>query len=103
MHKRLGGRRQAWAAIWTVALLATAGCSFNTKQSSGSGGVGLDSGSGGTGGGMGGGGSSGTGGGRSVTGLTISPSTATLMVTSGGPAQTQQYTVTGTVNGQRRI
>jgi hypothetical protein len=34
-----------------------------------------------------------------ITALAISPPTATLTVTSGGPAQTQQYTVLGTVNG----
>jgi len=46
-------------------------------------------------------GAAGTGG-TSIPGLTalsISPTSATLMVTKGGPAQTQQYKVTGTVNG----
>jgi hypothetical protein len=37
-----------------------------------------------------------------VDSLSISPTTATLMVTQGGPAQTQQYTVTGMVAGQAR-
>jgi hypothetical protein len=55
-------------------------------------------GSGGTGGGAAGG-----MGGTSIAGLqmlTISPTTATIMVTPGAPLPTQQYTVTGTVNGQ---
>jgi hypothetical protein len=100
MHKRLGGRRRTWAATCAVALLAAAGCGFTPKSNAGSGGVGPTTGAGGSGGGTGGGGSSGSGGSQSVTGLTISPMTATLMVTSGGPAQTQQYTVTGMVSGQ---
>jgi hypothetical protein len=37
-----------------------------------------------------------------LTALTISPTNATLTVTGGGTAQTQQYTVTGTVNGQQQ-
>ncbi|HMF39538.1 MAG TPA: hypothetical protein VKQ32_02530 [Polyangia bacterium] len=44
-------------------------------------------------------------GGSSIPGLdslAISPTSATLMVTQGGPAQTQQYTVTGMVGGQAR-
>jgi len=48
------------------------------------------------------GGTAGTGGTTSIPGLTalsISPPSATLMVTKGGPAQMQQYKVTGTVNG----
>jgi Tol biopolymer transport system component len=77
-----------------------AGCGFTPKSNAGTGGVGLSTGAGGTGGGTGGGGSSGSGGSQSVTGLTISPATATLMVTNSGPAQTQQYTVTGMMNGQ---
>ena len=32
--------------------------------------------------------------------LTITPTTATMMVTNSGPAQTQQFTVSGQVNGQ---
>ncbi|HEY6477654.1 MAG TPA: hypothetical protein VI456_13820 [Polyangia bacterium] len=34
-----------------------------------------------------------------LTSLTISPTSATVSVSSGGPAKTQQYRVTGTVNG----
>ena len=55
-------------------------------------------------GGVGGTGAGGAGG-VVITGLSslsISPATATLMVTQGGPAQTQQYTVTGMVGGQAR-
>jgi hypothetical protein len=37
-----------------------------------------------------------------VTGLTISPPNAMLTVANGGPAQTQQYSVSGTVNGSQR-
>jgi hypothetical protein len=47
-------------------------------------------------------GAAGTGGTTTIPGLTalsISPTSATLMITNGGPAQTQQYKVTGTVNG----
>jgi hypothetical protein len=59
-------------------------------------------GSGGTmGGGSGGGGSTGTGGSTTKpTALNISPSSATVTVTNANPTQTQQYMVTGTVNGQ---
>jgi hypothetical protein len=64
--------------------LSVAGCSFNPNALSP----------------MGGTGGSGGSGGPPVTGLSISPASATLTVTSGGPAQTQQYTVTGMVNGQ---
>jgi hypothetical protein len=34
-----------------------------------------------------------------LTALTISPTSATVSISSGGPAKTQQYRVTGTVNG----
>ncbi|HVV52411.1 MAG TPA: WD40 repeat domain-containing protein [Polyangia bacterium] len=84
------------AALCALALAAA--CSFSPKNSTGSGGVGVTSGAGGSGAGTGAGGS--TGGSPGVTGLTISPSAATLMITNGGPAQTQQYKVTGMVNGQ---
>jgi hypothetical protein len=51
---------------------------------------------------IGGGGSGGSGGGPTLAGLTalsISPTTSSLTVTDGGPTQTQQYKVIGTVNG----
>jgi hypothetical protein len=94
MQTRILGKGSTWAAICAVAL--TAACSFNSKNSSGSGGAGAASGTGGSGGGTGGG----SGGSPGVTGLMISPSSATLTVASGGSAQTQQYMVTGVVNGQ---
>jgi len=52
----------------------------------------------GTGGSTGLGGSGGTGP-TSLSSLMITPASATLMVTAGGPTQTQQYMVTGVVNG----
>ena len=87
---------RAWAAIAALAL--TVGCSFKTNNSSGTGGTGPASGSGASGATTGTGG--GSGGNTGVTGLSITPSSAMLAVTSGGPAQTQQYKVTGMVNGQ---
>jgi hypothetical protein len=63
------------------------------------------SGAGGMGGMSGTSGTSGTGGTAGVPGVTalaISPPTATLTVTNGGPAQTQQYAVSGTVNGSQQ-
>src|SRR5579871_4791745 len=49
-------------------------------------------------------GSGGTNGHRidGLTSLTISPTSATLTIAAGGPAQTQQYTVTGIVNGHQQ-
>jgi hypothetical protein len=67
-----------------AATLAGAGCAFNPNLKGGSG-------------------SAGTGGTANIpglTGLTITPPTATLMVTSGGPKQTQQYKVTGMFIGR---
>ncbi len=82
----------ARVSVAIVALAFGAGCSFSPKNVAGTGGVGAMPGSGGnTGGSMGIGG---------LTSLTISPPSATLMVTSGGAAQTQQYQVTGMVNGK---
>ena len=37
-----------------------------------------------------------------LTSLTISPTSATISITAGGPAKTQQYTVTGIVNGHQQ-
>ena len=81
------------ARIALVALLAAAGCAFkNNKESlSGAGGGGPLTGTGGGSGGT-------TIGG--LTALQITPSNATISVTTGAPAATQQYTVTGTINGQ---
>ncbi|MES1205471.1 MAG: hypothetical protein ABUS79_05995 [Pseudomonadota bacterium] len=81
------------ARIALVALLATAGCAFkNNKETlSGAGGGGPLTGTGG-----------GTGG-TSIGGLTalqITPSMASVSVATGAPAATQQYMVTGTINGQ---
>ena len=51
------------------------------------------------------GGGTGTGGSHPIPGLTslsISPTSATLSVSSGGPTKTQQYKVTGTSTASRR-
>jgi hypothetical protein len=85
-------RGVALTLVSIAALASGAGCSFSPKNVAGTGGVGATPGSGG-----GPGGSTGISG---VTSLAISPPSATLAVTSGGPAQMQQYRVTGTVNGQ---
>jgi hypothetical protein len=78
-----------------VAATAGAGCTFNPRESAtGTGGSGSPTGAGGSGNGSGG---------SSVSGLTalqISPDMTTLNGTGGGSTVTQQYTVTGTVNGQ---
>jgi hypothetical protein len=81
------------ALFLMTAICAGLGCSFkpaNAPQGAG------------TGGSAGSGGPIGGGGGTTSTGptdLSITPATATLSVSNVGPAQTQQYTVTGTVNG----
>jgi hypothetical protein len=70
--------------IFAAVLCAGAGCSFSPSKLQG----GL--------------GSAGTGGSPVISGLTalsISPTTASLSVSNGGPAQQQKFTVTGTVNG----
>jgi hypothetical protein len=78
------------AALLAVAVATSPACRFKTAdQPTGTGGSGA-TGLGGTGGPMI----------SNLTALSISPPTATLTVTPGGPAQTLQYTVTGTVNGQ---
>ena len=76
------------SAFCVAAIAAALGCSFGPKN--------LQSGTG----------TAGTGGGGIIPGLlglTISPPTASLTVANGGPAQKQQYKVTGMiVNGQSR-
>ena len=74
------------------ALLCAVGCSFSPNASSTESRATTGS-TGGTGG------SSAPPG---LTALTISPPTASLTVSGGGPAQMQQYTVTGTVNGHQQ-
>ncbi len=81
-----------WSRVSSLLLVALfgvgLGCTFRPSDT--------PSGTGGSGN-IGGGG---TGGSKiPVTALSISPVTATLSVTSGGPAQTQQYQVMGTING----
>ena len=79
-------------AVMVGTLMCAVGCSFSPGA--------VSTGSGATTGGTGGtGGSSAPPG---LTALTISPSTASLTVSGGGPAQTQQYKVTGTVNGHQQ-
>ncbi|HLK90886.1 MAG TPA: hypothetical protein VKZ18_13395 [Polyangia bacterium] len=78
--------------VLAAAFLCVGGCSFNPN-------AGL-TGAGGTIGGTGG--SGGSPAPPGLTALTISPATATLSISQGGPAGTQQYKVTGTVNGQQR-
>src|SRR5256885_14283096 len=81
------------ARIALVALLAAAGCAFkNNKETlTGAGGGGSLTGAGGGSGGT-------TIGG--LTALQITPTLAALSVATGAPAATQQYMVTGTINGQ---
>jgi hypothetical protein len=80
-------------ALGCVAWWASAGCLFKNNRESAGGGP-LPNSDGGTGTGGGGGPVSG------LTALQISPASAAIMATNGGPAATQSYTVTGTVNGQ---
>src|SRR5437762_2778170 len=94
-------RRRAWPAASGLALAvliaASSACKLAATRPTGS--------TGGAGG-IGPSGAAGAGtGGSAIPGLdslAISPSNATLMVTQGGAAQTQQYTVTGMVGGQAR-
>lgn len=77
-----------------TAVLAAVGCGFKPSASpTGSGGTTDDGGPG-----------TGATGGTSVkpgpTSLTITPATATMTVSNGGPPQKQQYAVSGQVNGQ---
>jgi hypothetical protein len=70
--------------LFGAAVLLALGCTFSPQKSGAASGTG------------------GMGGTTTVPGLTalsITPSSATLMVTQSGPAQKQQYKVTGTVNG----
>jgi hypothetical protein len=83
LHATTRGRG-AFASIFIAGFMALAGCTFSPQKGGASSGAG------------------GNGGTTSIPGLTalsISPPSATLMVTKGGPAQMQQYKVTGTVNG----
>ena len=82
--------------VW-MAIAVCLGCSFAPKNVAGTGGAGGPPGSGGS---AATGGAGGTGGTSTISGLTLSPSAMTLTVTNGGPPQMQQFTVTGTVNGQ---
>jgi hypothetical protein len=87
---------RAFRSALIVATLVFGGCGFKPAGSTpvtGSGGTTVDG--GGSGGNTGTGGSS-----TKPTALNIDPSSATLTVTNANPTQTQQYTVTGTVNGQ---
>ena len=93
------GSGRALAALILVAGAAGLGCGFKPAAApppaTGTGGTpGVDAGNG-TGGGSGGSGAV-----SGLTSLSISPQTAMMTVTNGGPAQTQQYMVTGMVNGQ---
>ena len=94
------GWSRVWSLVsvlaWATALCAGFGCTFKPANQAvtgpvGNGGVG---GSGGTTGGSGGTAST-----SQATDLSITPATATLMVSNGGTPQTQQYVVMGTVNG----
>jgi hypothetical protein len=80
------------------AMCAGLGCAFKPANVPASPGSGGDTAAGGT---IGGGGSGGSGGtaATGATDLSITPATATLTVSNTSPAQTQQYAVTGTVNG----
>jgi hypothetical protein len=79
-------------ALVVGALLCAVGCSFNPSAAS--------TGAGATTGSTGGtGGSSAP---QGLTALTISPPSASLTISGGGPAQMQQYKVTGTVNGHQQ-
>jgi len=79
-------------AVMVGTLLCAVGCSFSPN--------GASTGSGSTTGSTGG-----TGGSPAppgLTALTISPPAASLTISGGGPAQMQQYKVTGTVNGHQQ-
>jgi hypothetical protein len=79
-------------AVMIGALLCAVGCSFSPGA--------VSTGSGSTTGSTGG-----TGGSTAppgLTALTISPPTASLTISGGGPAQMQQYKVTGTINGHQQ-
>ena len=88
-------RNRLRVALVAITASAAVGCGFK-PSAAGTGTGGTPSIDGGTGTGGGAGGSTKTG----PTSLTITPSTATMMVTNGGSPQTQQYAVSGQVNGQ---
>jgi hypothetical protein len=84
-------------ALVAIAASAAVGCGFKPSAApptTGTGGTTTIDGGLGTGGGTGG--SMRTG----ASSLTITPTTATMTVTNSAPAQTQQYSVSGQVNGQ---
>ncbi len=84
-------------ALVAIAASAAVGCGFKpspAQPTTGTGGTTSLDGGLGTGGGTGG--SPRTG----ASSLTITPTTATMTVTNSAPAQTQQYSVSGQVNGQ---
>ncbi len=91
------GSGRALAALFLVAGAAGLGCGFKptaAPPTTGTGGTpGIDAGNGN-------GGSGGSGAVSGLSSLSISPQTAMMTVTNAGPAQTQQYMVTGMVNGQ---
>jgi len=83
-------------ALVAITASAAVGCGFKPSATP-------TTGAGGTttiDGGLGTGGAAGAPGKTGATSLTITPTTATMTVTNGGPPQTQQFTVTGQVNGQ---
>ncbi|HEY4395175.1 MAG TPA: hypothetical protein VGP64_13980 [Polyangia bacterium] len=91
---------RAFRSALIVATLIFGGCGFKPAANP----TGTGTGTGGTaavdGGGTGSGGTGGSKPSTHPTSLNIDPSTATLTVTNANPTQTQQYTVTGMVNGQ---
>ena len=98
---RLFSRTRVIRSLAALAACAALGCGFKPNAAS------MPSGTGGTGTASGGsGGTTGGGtGGTIVVGpsaLTITPSSVTLTVTNGGQAETQQFMVTGTINGQQQ-
>jgi hypothetical protein len=95
---RIDHFRQTFRVVLAVtAVSAAAGCAFKPAASPTTGAGGTS-----TGGGIGTGGNSGTTGTAGATSLAITPMTATMTVTNTGAAQTQQYMVTGQVNGQTK-
>jgi len=83
-------------ALAATAVWAAVGCSFKPSAApvtTGTGGTKSD-------GGLGTGGNTGTGGKVGPTSLTITPPTAMMTVTNTGAPKTQQYAVSGQVNGQ---
>ncbi len=90
-------RRFLTCTLW-LGLAAPPGCGFSPQNSPASGSGGSPAGGGGAG--VAGPGSGGGSMAPAVTGLQITPSMASVTITSGGPPATQQYKVTGTLGGQ---